>query len=147
MRKRSRARQGISEVVGAILLIIIVLVAGAVYVFSSVARLSDVSNAITGQMDQAITRTKQLLDMEFYAKDLTSTSAWIFSYGLTLIKIDHIATPVSFYTLSNVTLTDSNGQSVTQMLPGQLYELTLPESAEGIEIVSTAGGVWRWLTP
>jgi len=138
---------GVSELIGAILLIGLVLVAGSVYVFSSVASLSDVSSAIGGQMDQAIVRTKQLLDLEFYVKNKTSTSIWIFSYGSAPIKIYHIATPANIYTLSNATLTDSEGQTVSQILPGQLYKLTLPENAEGIEIVSTVGGVWRWQTP
>jgi len=148
MNKRSRARMGVSELIGAILLIGLVLVAGSVYVFSAVASLSDVSRAIGGQMDQAIVRTKQLLDLEFYVKNKTSTSVWIFSYGLAAIKIDHITTPSGYYTLSNATLSNAtDGQTVSQILPGQLYKLTLPENATEVEIVSTVGGVWRWQTP
>jgi len=147
MNKRSRARMGVSEMVDAILLIAIVSVAGAVYVFSSITSLSNVSSAIGGQMDQAIIRTKQLLNLEFYVKNTTSTSIWIFSYGLAAIKIDHIATSVNRYTLSNTTLTDIDGQTVSQILPGQLCKLTLPENAEEVEIVSTVGGVWGWQTP
>jgi flagellin-like protein len=148
MNKRSRARMGVSELMGAILLIAIVLTVGAVYVLSSTTTLSNVSSAIGGQMDQAIIRTKQLLELEFYVKNATSTSVWIFSYELAAINIDHITTPSGYYTLSNATLSNAtDGQTVSQILPGQLYKLTLPENTTEVEIVSTVGGVWRWQTP
>jgi hypothetical protein len=133
-----------SEMIGVIVLIMLTIAAGVLYLIDIGHTMESFQGTLVGQMDNAILRAKQMLELEWYNQSGGYTSLWLFPYGSTPITVLQVRTTLATYNSTNFTVKDLSGTTITSMEHGNLYILTFHEEASAVDVMSTLGGRWSW---
>ena len=142
-----RGRRGVSEVLGAIVIAILVLGMSVSYVLLEMERAGRETYSIIDLIRKAEKRQKQLLSLIFYQKKGGSLKVYIYNYG------DEYSTPQRILTDKEVSLSSvsmknmDTGAAVSSIPPKTLVELTMPAPSTDsftLVIITGEGGVFSW---
>ena len=142
-----RGRRGVSEVLGAIVVAILVLGMSVSYILLEMERAGRETYSIIDLIRKAERRQRQLLSLIFYRRQGSDLKLYIYNYG------DEYSTPKRILTdrevpLSKVRMRNMDtGEEVSSIPPKTLVELTLPApSADSftLVIITEEGGVFSW---
>ena len=140
-------RRGVSEVLGAIVMAVLVLGMTASYVLLEMERSGRETHSIIDLIRKAEKRQKQLLSLIYYQRSGGSLKVYIYNYG------DEASTPQRILTdrevpLSQISMKNMDaGEMCSSIPPKTLVELTLPDPASSnftLVIITREGGVFSW---
>ena len=142
-----RGRRGVSEVLGAIVIAVLVLSMSVSYVLLEMERAGRETYSIIDLIRKAEKRQKQLLSLIFYQKKGGNLKVYIYNYG------EEYSTPKRILTdrevsLSSVSMKNMDtGAAVSNIPPKTLVELTMPAPSTDsftLVIITGEGGVFSW---
>jgi len=141
-------RRGVSEVLGAIVIAILVLGMTASYVLLEMERSGRETHSIIDLIRKAEKRQKQLLSLIYYQRSGGNSKVYIY-YNYR----DEVSTPQRILTdrevpLSEVSMKNMDaGEACSSIPPKTLVELTLPDPASSnftLVIITREEGVFSW---
>lgn len=142
-----RGRRGVSEVLGAIVIAVLVLSMSVSYVLFEIERSGRETLSIIELIRKAEKRQKQLLSLIYYQKKGSDLKVYIYNYGEEASTPQRILTdrevPLSSVSMKNM----DTGQACSSIPPKTLVELTMPApSADSftLVIITDEGGVFSW---
>jgi len=141
-------RRGVSEVLSAILIAVIVMGMSISYTLFEMERSERQTMSLIDLIRGAEIRQKQLLSLIYYYEEGGVLKVYIYNFG------DVPSTPKRIFTdrevpLSEVTIKDpSSGELYDTILPKTLVEIALPAPAEAgiftLVILTEKGGIFSW---
>jgi hypothetical protein len=142
-----RRRRGVSEVLGALVIAVLVLSMSVSYVLLEMERSGRETQSIIELIRRAGKRQNQLLSLIYYQKKGGDLKVYIYNYG------EETSTPERILTdrevpLSQVSIKDMDtGGAISSIPPKTFVEVTLPApSADSFTLVliTEEGGVFSW---
>ena len=143
-----RGRRGVSEVLGAIVIAVLVLGMSASYVLLEMERSGREMYSIIDLIRKAEKRQKQLLSLIYYQKKGSDLKLYIYNYGEEPSTPQRILAdrevPLSSVSMKNM----DTGKKCNSIPPKTLVELTIkpvpsPDSFT-LVIITREGGVFSW---
>jgi len=142
-----RGRRGVSEVLGAIVIAILVLGMSVSYVLLEMDRAGSETYSVVDLIRGAEKQQKQLLSLIYYRMQGGRLILYIYNYGEEPSTPQRIMTdkevPLSLVSMENM----DTGDMISSIPPKTLVELTMPApSADSLTLVMVTeeGGVFSW---
>jgi len=142
-----RGRRGVSEVLGAIVIAVLVLGMSASYVLLEMERSGREMYSIIDLIRKAEKRQKQLLSLIYYQKQGGNLKVYIYNYGEEPSTPQRILAdrevPLSSVSMKNM----DTGKKCNSIPPKTLVELTMPAPASTsftLVIITREGGIFSW---
>ncbi len=142
-----RCRLGVSEVLGAIVITILVLGVSASYILLGMERSGGETLSIIELIRRAERRQNQLLSLIYYQRQNGDLKVYIYNYG------DEPSTPKRIFAdreipLSKISIKNMDtGDLISNIPPKTLVELTMPSpSTEDfiLVLITEEGGIFSW---
>ena len=142
-----RCRLGVSEVLGAIVITILVLGVSASYILLGMERSGGETLSIIELIRRAERRQNQLLSLIYYQRQNGDLKVYIYNYG------DEPSTPKRIFAdreipLSKISIKNMDtGDLIGNIPPKTLVELTMPSpSTEDfiLVLITEEGGIFSW---
>jgi len=142
-----RDRRGVSEVLGAIVIAVLVLSMSASYILLEMERSGKETYSIIDLIRKAEKRQKQLLSLIYYQKKGDNLKLYIYNYGEEPSTPQRILAdrevPLSSVSMKNM----DTGKKCNSIPPKTLVELTMPAPASTsftLVIITREGGIFSW---